>query len=467
MRRLVASLTFLFVFILFSRPPSDTDLWWHLRSGQVMWTQKSILLADMFSYTRFDTPWVNAFWLSDIFFYFCYCIGTYIAIAVLVSFTGALTFHLIYRRLSGNALLNGFIVTLAAITAAPIWGPRPQIFSFLLIAWLDMRLVKKQADWILPLVFALWANIHGGWFWGFLLILAHLAGRLADHFQGADEEEKKAIRTEILHNSGWTLLSMLAVGINPNGLAIWKLPFQQVDVSLRIQEWLSPDFHTAGFHPMLWMIFLLLFAAPLAGKPNWPQLFKVLGFAYLTFVSQRTVALFAIVTTPLLAEWLGTAILKIVKIERPIPNPTLSPRWTRIVNTLLISLLIVCAGINLYQVSRPARVEMQYPTEAVKWIQNHAPQGRMFNSYNWGGYLLWTLPNQPVFIDGRADLYGSELIQQWQDVVNARQNAQSVLDAWDIQWIFVEPDWPIVTLLKQADWRIIYEDDRAEILQRP
>lgn len=463
-QRLLRGLTFLLVFFLFTRAPVDADLWWHLRAGQVMWEQKSILLTDVFSYTRAGAPWVNAFWLSEIFMYWLYRVGGYLLLAGFVSLTGAVSFSIISRRLSGNAILNGFIILLAALTAAPIWGPRPQILSFLFVALLDLWLVKKRPTWILIPFFALWANIHGGWIWGFLLLIAHVAGLFIQSlFQPL---EGKSLRTDALHLLGWTAGAALAIGLNPNGFALWQLPFQQVDVSLQIQEWLSPDFHRADFHPMLWMLFLLILTGPFARKPlNWPQIFKALGFAYLTFVAQRNIALFAIVTAPLLSEWTG-AVVESVSWKATRPEVSLDARVRSIINVALILLPSIAVLGNLYLVSLPARVDRNYPLAAVEWARENHPQGRMFNSYNWGGYLTWQLPGYPVFIDGRADLYGADMLQQWQDVVNARENALAILDAWNVEFVLLEPGWPVVTLLESSGWVIQYQDERSVALTR-
>lgn len=89
-QRLLTALTFLLTAFLLSRTPADADLWWHLRAGQVMWEQKSILLNDVFSYTRAGAPWVNAFWLSEILLYGLYSLGGYFALSAFVALLGAL-----------------------------------------------------------------------------------------------------------------------------------------------------------------------------------------------------------------------------------------------------------------------------------------------------------------------------------------------------------------------------------------
>jgi hypothetical protein len=468
-QRFLGAIVFLLAFFAFTRTPVDADLWWHLRAGHDMWNEKSILLADQFSYTRAGIHWVNAFWLSEILLFLLYKIGGYFALAGFVALTGAVAFYLIYQRSRANHFITAFVVLLAVIAAAPIWGPRPQIISFLLIAgldgWLSKNRLRPPHAWVLVPLFIVWANLHGGWIWGFLLLAAHIAGMVLEFFSAASAEQKVEVWNNIKTLLGWSILGALAVGINPNGLAIWKLPFEQVNVSMQIQEWLSPDFHRFDFHPMLWMIFLLLLSASHAPKSvNWSQLFKVIGFAYLTFVAQRNIAVFAIVTAPLLAEWLGNAAAILWGTGRNFQISRLPRGPAGAINASILILLTSLAVINLAVLSSPGKVEKNYPVAAIRWIRNTQPEGRLFNSYNWGGYITWTLPQYPVFIDGRADMYGTDIINQWQDVVRARSNAMQILQKWNIKVILLEPDWPIVRLLESEGWEIVFQDEGSMIL---
>lgn len=463
--RLVRFISISLIFILLTRTPVDADLWWHLRAGQTMIEQGRILLTDIFSYTRPGVSWVNAFWVSEILLSALYSLGGYFALTIFVALTGAATFYILSRRINGNPFINAFTLILAAIAAAPIWGPRPQILSFFIVALLDSWLANKRPHWWFPILFALWANLHGGWIWGFLLLAAHITGNIISlYFQ---PESRADIWKETRSLLLWTTVSVLAIGLNPNGIAIWKLPFQQVDVSMQIQEWLSPDFHRVDFHPFLWMIFLLLLFSPFAPKPTaWGQIIKVLGFSYLTFVAQRNIAIAAIVTVPLLADWMNAALQTLTKDARIKPRRELPLPLRTFINAVLGISLIAAALGNAYLASLPEKVEKNYPTAAIQWIKTNHPKGQMFNSYNWGGYLLWTLPEYPVFIDGRADMYDTELIQQWQNVVNAEEDAQSILDEWNVNFILLEPHWSIVKTLQSHGWQTAFEDDQAIILVR-
>src|SRR5687767_8626051 len=218
MKTLLGYLTFILVFFILTRTPQDADMWWHLRAGQEMWEQKTILLTDQFSYTRAGAPWTNAFWLSELFFFLLYRSGGFFAICLFVSIVGGATFLLLYRRLSGNPLLNTAVLLLAAITAAPIWGPRPQIISFFLLAILDRWLFEHETGknrplWVLVPFFALWANLHGGWIWGFLLLFAYIAGAITRLFLKSPIQENPTVKTLKIIGplAFWTTLGALAI----------------------------------------------------------------------------------------------------------------------------------------------------------------------------------------------------------------------------------------------------------------
>lgn len=482
--RLIMSIALLLVFIIATRTPVDADMWWHLRSGEEMVTQGRILLEDIFSYTRHGSPWVNAFWLSDILTYLIFKLGGYFSLGAFVALMTVATFGIAIKQMRGPAFLRALLLILAVMTAAPILTPRPQLFSFLLLALLDLWLssLKKGSPifpiwWLIPL-FALWANLHGGYIWGILLLIAILAGEVLNHWFSDQKEKVTFLRAKTLKKLlFFSILALFAVLLNPNGFALWRLPFYTVDVSLAaIQEWHSPDFHQISFHPMLWMLFLFILGLGNSGKKiDYSDLLKVIGFAYLTFFSQRNIAPYAIIILPVMSRQLALAW------ENWIVSPvgmraqhflTSSPRQelpltiTRLINRLLVSLIVVAALGNLYILTRPAKVDESYPRPAIRWIEENQPQGALFNSYNWGGYLVWTLRDYPVFIDGRADLYGDEIIGQWWQVAGGGETAQQILDEWDVRIILLEPSWPLVRELSQYGWELMYEDEMSVVYGR-
>ncbi len=457
------------IFFLLSRTPSDADMWWHLRAGKEMWDSGQILLTDTFSHTKTGMPWVNAFWLSEIFLYAAYLLGEFFGLALFVSIMGMVTFGFIYFRVRAEAPFAGaLIIILAATAAAPTWGPRPQLFSFFFLAVLDFILSRPNQNplrlvIIIGALFALWANVHGGWIWGILLLLAHLVG---DAFTTIQQQalSRNAWR-QILRQAAPTATAIFAIGLNPNGLALWQLPFHTVDVSMQIQEWLSPDFHRSDFHPMLWLIFLLIFSLNFSERRmSWAEIFKIIGFTYLTFVSQRNIAPFSILIAPVLALTAHSALQKFgiqALTRKPARNQT-----GNILNAILIITLFGISLLRLDGLSTTALAEKEYPGNAVAWLKNQKIDGLLFNSYNWGGYLAWKLPEKPVYIDGRADLYGDEIVTEWHSIVSGASQGMNALQKRNIQIILLEPTWPIVPLLPAQGWREAYRDETAIIFIR-
>ncbi len=474
-RKFVTTLVFLLIFFIALSPPQDADMWWHLSAGKAMVEQGKILTTDIFSYTRSGSAWTNAFWLSDILLYLAFKVGGFAGVTILSAGIAVLLMFYIYKQGADSPFpIPHIVLLLAAIAIAPVWTPRPQIFSFLLLAILDLGLNRQNGllikrPWILAPLFALWSNVHGGYIWGFLLLFATLAGSGLDTVM---KREKTLPGKTLAQLTLWTLASALAVGLNPNGLSLWKLPFYTVGVSIRsITEWSSPDFHQIGLHPILWMIFLLIVGLANSSRfPVWSDVLKTIGFAYMAFVSQRSIGPFVIIAAPVIIQSLGPLWQEVAGIapgylrkntRKPIPVA-----FAGIVNALIVVLFAFVTVVRVISVSAPQEVHKGYPREAVEWIRKNAPQGRMFNAYNWGGYLQWELPEYPVFIDGRADLYGEQLISDWWKVAQNQSRAVSILDEWQVNFILFEPGWPILEELSGSGWKTVYQDDIAVILMR-
>ena len=101
-------------------------------------------------------------------------------------------------------------------------------------------------------------------------------------------------------------------------------------------------------------------------------------------------------------------------------------------------------------------------------MRDHALPGPMFNSYDWGGYLMWTLyPDYPVFVDGRTDLYDDAFLRDYLKVAWARPGWPDVLDRYGVNFIFIESDSVLATVLAtDTAWTRVYADDRAVVFQR-
>ena len=136
-------------------------------------------------------------------------------------------------------------------------------------------------------------------------------------------------------------------------------------------------------------------------------------------------------------------------------------------NALILILFLFIAIMRAVFVSSIQEVHKGFPQPAVEWLKANKPEGRMFNAYNWGGYLQWELPEYPVYIDGRADLFGEKIIADWWTVVNGHKEAIPILDRWEVQFVILEPGWPILETLSEKGWHVRYRDELSVIMERP
>jgi len=466
--------TSILILIVLTNPPIDPDMWWHLKSGQLIWQQKTILTHDQFSFTKLNQPWVNAFWLSDFSIYFLYSVGKFPLLIFAIALLGVFTFLLIYSRTEGPLFIRSFIILLAAISISPEWTARPQVISFFLIGLLDYWLDKKKQIktipfFFLPLLFIIWANLHGGFIWGFLLIFARMAGLFIDHLTQYSVDWKNEF-SEFKQLLFWTFISIFAILINPNGVAIWKLPFNTIGVSIStIKEWFSPNFHNLEMQPFLWMVLLLIISYSLSSKrESFTNIFKTIGFIYLAFISQRNIPLAIIVITPLIIGRFTDFYSNLKRTTLKPSKPFVMQKnfGSIIINIFIVILLVVTAYGRIYQQISPSLIDKYFPVKALQALKAAHPVGNMFNSYNWGGYLIWSLPEYPVFIDGRADLYGEAIIKEYWSVVNGSDNAIYILDKYHINFIVLEPDWPLIKILKLYQWKVKYQDDATIVMTR-
>jgi hypothetical protein len=500
--RLVFLLVLLAVFAMAARISVDTDTWWHLRAGQWIVENRTVPKADPFSFTRAGEPWRYPGWLVQVPLYWIYQHlgpgGLNLWTAMMVM----LTFAFVWQTLSGGKFLRAFM-TIFAVTASGIyWAARPYMLTFLFSA-IYLYLLEADKDdahsqmasgwrlgrlWWLPILMIIWANSHGGFVVGFILWGVYFAGAfldgLTDGFSkggrltfGMEMVKKIFSKPRLRALSLVGFLMVLGVCINPNGPVMLLYPFKTVGIDVLhqfIQEWQSPNFHQTNVLPFLWLLLILIAVLGLSKRSITIEgLLLVIGFAYLSFTAGRNIALFALVApmvltrhaVPLL-EALGKRLGFRLTSQTPIRNtPGLS-----LLNWMILGVLVFAVMIKSSQIypSGPnqSHFDTILPVKAVEFIRAEKPDGQIFNSYNWGGYLLWALPEYPVFLDGRTDVYGDELIEEWIEIVQGQSGWQEALDRWGVNLILLEPDRPLVRELPSHGWNLIYEDEVAVAYSR-
>jgi hypothetical protein len=486
---------FILVFAMAARTPLDTDMWWHLRAGEETWLTGKPVTIDTFSYTRQGATWINHSWLSQLGMYVIYRVGRFLALGAVVALLAAISMALAYAQMEGHPLLRAFVLILASAVAAPVWSPRPQLVSLVMfgVNGYLIYLFKWRGRnhlWVLPFLFVLWSNLHGGYVLGLLLLGAMIAGEALNHLLGIEGGE--VVSWKGIGQLGlWGLIAALVVVINPNGWAMWAIPFRTVGVQVLqnfIPEWASPDFHELVQQPFLWLLFGTFGTVVLSRRRmDGTDLISLIGFAYLALIARRNFGPFAMVAAPVFSRHLASlladeaarfhqAVVKgVTKISRfnsmGSEAKEISPGVSKILNTLIIVLLALAAGVKLYYVTSPELVSKSikviYPDQAVNWIRANQPPGRMFNSYNWGGYLDWTLPDYQVFVDGRTDLYDDELLNEYLRVAVGENGWETILNDYRVNLVLIERGTGLVGQLEYSgEWVKSYRDEKSVVFIR-
>jgi hypothetical protein len=491
--RLVTCLTFLAVFAMAARVSVDSDTWWHLRAGAWIVEHGEVLKTDLFSYTRYGAPWAYPGWLVEAPMYLIYSAFGAGGLNLWTALMVTLAFAFVWGTQSGGVFLKGFVTILAAAASAVYWAARPYLITFLLAAvflWIleGYRWRRPGAAgrlWWLPLLMVIWANSHGGFAVGFLIWGVYWAAQVFGWI--VDGTLLSRLRTIVRHPGAalgdpdlrlwWVgLLMLLAVCLNPSGPVMLLYPFKTVSIgSLQdyIQEWQSPDFHSRQAQPFIWLLLLTLGAVGASRRRLALSDFLLVGgFAYMGLLAWRNIALFALAAPAVLTRH-AAPLLEI--LGRRVGYRGVAQRKERgarrVLNWVLLIVIIfaalVKAGTGASQAASTAVFQETMPVGAVEWIKQTSPVGRLFNTYNWGGYLLWELPEYPVFIDGRTDLYDDEIIDEWLEVMRAGPGWREILTGYDIDLVLVEAGSTLDrTLEQEPGWSEAYRDELAVVYQR-
>jgi len=482
-RKLITYLTFLAVFTMAVRVSVDSDTWWHLKAGEWILENREILRMDPFSITRIGESWVYPGWISQLLLFAVFQFSGFAGLNLLTGFLVVLAFGVVWKKLEAPPLFRSLIVILAAAASGVYWSARPQIFSFALagvfLAILEGETPRSPRKLILlPVVMAVWANIHGGFVIGFLILLAYLGGEIVESvlggwLRGSVADSLRQRKQAWLHLIWAGLGCVAAVCLNPHGPIMLLYPFQTVSIGALqnyIQEWQSPNFHQLEILPFLILILALLAAFSWTSRRvRAVEFLLVIGFLPLALMAGRNIALFALAATIPLARH-GYDALKPLLDKLP-PSKPLPERITRPLNLSLILLLSVAALAKISIPLQPAVIETAIqtanPVGAADYLEAHPGLGRLFNSYNWGGYVIWRLyPQYLSFVDGRTDLFDDVILDDYLQAWRAEEGWEQIMLDWDIDVALIESGAPLAGALEDAGWEAAYEDSMAVILLR-
>lgn len=367
-------LTYSVIFLMFLAAAwlkLNPDFGWHIRAGQDLLAHWYLPLYDPYSYTAPDFAWIQHEWLADAIQAVVYDMSGWNGLAVLhaAGWTWAI-------YVFGSKRQPQVIVLLAAIAVLPFVQIRSITWNLVLFALLYI-LTNRKIKYIamVPLLFMVWANIHGS----FVIGLVYLGYKMI-----------KTKRWQLY----FTLLasSLLATGITPYGFGMYTEIFRTLlDPSLRnnINEWRAGYLSTASYAYLICWLLATVFALVDSRR-------KILRFDILLFVmaylSMRHTPLFVIYS-------LNFTMIQAANLQKLKTSPSKNHRLNQSLGAALVSLLLLTFAYSGYLLN--SYRQSDNADKLIDQLKSQPCQGRLFNYYDIGGQLIWRLPEQKVYIDGR------------------------------------------------------------------
>jgi len=446
--QLFNALLFLTLVTFFLLPPTDPDLGWQLRCGQEIWQKGSFCQQNHFSVLLANYFWPNHHWIYQtiifpVFKFFGFW-GLTISNGVLMAFS-FLFFFLAIKNFSLEKLLAVFLVIFLGWGVFS-FGLRSQllgIFFFNLLLFVNRKAKNNsRLKLLFPLIMVFWVNSHGSFILGLFLI---------------------AFLSPI-----FLPISFLATFLNPYGLAIYQEAWRHfsgpVDLSKIIAEWVPPT-------PLFWWLtflsalgaisfFLFIKKVPLKEKI---KAFLLLALAFLALKARRHLPFYYLYLFYFLLSFPPTFLKNFSQKNK---QARLYFAWMLLLFFLFLSLTLRLP-LTLAWFKNPCPPSnLNYPCQAVDFLHQQPEKGNVFNRYEWGGFLIWQLPEYKVFVDGRMPAWkhssGKSPYTIYLETLQNQPGWKETLKEYNLNWILISPGTFMDLLLQpnpeKFGWQEVYRD---------
>ncbi len=452
----------------------NNDIWLHLKTGEIIFSERAIPHHDIYSFTAFGNTWICHSWLSQLTLFLIhrhFSTGGLIAFRLALT-TGAVCFCFAacrLRRVSGA--VSSFLLFLMAFSNWTMFITRPHLFSYLFLSIYlyileSYRLRGRNLLFFIPVLQIFWCNLHAGSLLGILIVVIYALGL---------QFERKHLDKKII---SVTLLSIIASLINPNGFHLYSyvmgLSRSNVFSSL-IYEWRSPfsalwvDYIFVYFFSEWFFITIFALLMKLKRKA-WLDSIFIFLFLYLSSRAARHIGLAMIFLLPVIGEEI-TNFIRYCGKKWDISKLRIT---TKLIFSLCLSYAIfhiIVYGLSPKKGTMSCKIGMRMgfdmPEKAVDYVLENNLPGEIFNSYDYGAYLIYRLyPERKVYIDGRIAMYGEKLARELFGLSDVKMD--EILEKYGINTALIsyrDPERLHIYFMKR-DFTLVYSDKYVRIYTR-
>lgn len=459
----------------------DIDFWWHLAAGKNTLENFAIPSVDPFGVYDADNIWgqtvLKSQWLGQVLLYGAYrALGLdgiiYLRAAILT-----LCLFIVYLRCRLNATPKLFAVGITALTGMAILhftGDRPQLFSFLYLSLIFLlldsylRYQRRGLLYCIPAVMLLWSNTHGGAVLGAALLALFGCAYTLERWLTAKNSSASPVSFPAQLPKLTLLIVALSVAtllLTPNGLTTFKylLFLENSPIRDRVSEY-APPWKMWEATRYYWVLLAITVVAlpGLLKRIYFKQLILVVAIALISLTGYRYIPFFALLSAPYVAASLGRMLGRI--------NP---PGNAVNLATIAIALALTVYGIKQHQTFQRGFVAQRFPVGAVKFMQQNMLGGKVFNTMNWGGYLIWHLDKAvTIYIDGR--MLDPKRVLPYTNILWATDGGQQLLEQGDFDLVllpygnaFSGEKYPLTDYLsRHPGWQLIYRDQSGVLFSK-
>lgn len=507
-----------FLFLKNSFSYSDVDLGWHLRLGQDWLATGQAAHINNYNYTLLGQSWVDHEWLLNAFMILVFKVGNFLALHLTFLMVLCLATFLAWRRSYelldkrlGAGISSAFWLFWGLLASRPHLGIRVQEFALVGLAWLFLLFSNYRRYrlyfWSLPFLFILWANMHGSFILGLALLAAYCFYVFLSPFLKYFDSWHLFSSETFPSSAKWQLLivfilSVAATFINPYGLGLYAFlsTYLHTAYMVYIREWqgqfIFPLFYAQIFYLSFAVtaIFLLIKKGTFKNfKISWWEAFIFVLFFILAIRSRRHFPIFVFISLPFLASAFQDLFVPLSSLFKRKMGVIFINFFTLIILTILVYQV---KTLPWFQNSLQDFCGKKYPCAAITYLKDHPEldSQRLFNEYDWGGYLLWAYPQRIIFIDGRmpqTEYLEHTILEEYLQFRQENNDISALLNDYQIDLVLLKPkinylrlhSWEKIffqisdselkynDVLKKylddsSDWRIIFKDDLSIIYQR-
>jgi len=443
---------------VFSDNKAELDLWGNAGFVTAWPWQDAFKYLNTFSFTDGARPWINHEWLGQYIMRQAYAWGGptgLLAYKVLAGFCLAAILYLAIRRARVSGAVAFLWMLLAISTIQYGFSTRPHLLTYLLLAKMLFILRERPSlprwfFWLLPAMGLVWANLHGAFFMGAIVLIAYTA---------AEGFARKRFPAE---EAAVTALFVAATFVTPYGARLWEYIAYSASIPRPyLSEW-APSIRIECLIEHIDFFFLAIASVAAVARARVPRdVFgtAVLGLSLLAALAmRRNIPIFAIAATFFVPQLLESSIgEEVASAVRKLSRP------------LVALLLAALAAVSLAYAlavgkADPFRIEVpqkDIPVASVAFMKENAISGNALVFFDWGEYCIWKLyPECKVFIDGRlCCAYGKKTIDDYFNFIFMGKNWMRALTDYPTDIVLVHRGNPVYAQMRSMPgWEYVYED---------